>query len=74
MKMAQLDDIDILNKPDSVRELVLYSIIKLGYNCMHCYTPLSGHYGLFSCTSLCSICAIKKLKAEDNIVKYVEGV
>jgi hypothetical protein len=54
------------------RSIVLYCFYHLGYNCVRCYTPLTGPQGFFACTNLCNSCTLKTFKDAGSRI-YVSG-
>lgn len=54
------------------RSIVIYCLCRLGYNCVHCYKPLTGPHGFFACTNLCNSCALRTLKDTGSRI-YVSG-
>ena len=74
MDLAKLSTFFNKQTTNEYRELVIYSVKKLGYNCVNCYVPLDGRleHGLFAAASLCTSCAIEKFKMEN--APYVDGI
>ena len=74
MDLAKLSAFFNIQTNNEYRELVIYSVKKLGYNCVNCYVPLDGklEHGLFAAASLCTSCAIEKFKMENS--PYVDGI
>jgi hypothetical protein len=54
------------------RSIVLYCFYHLGYNCVRCYTPLTGPQGFFACTNLCNSCTLRTFKDAGSRI-YVSG-
>jgi hypothetical protein len=54
------------------RSIVLYCFYHLGYNCVRCYTPLTGPQGFFACTNLCNSCTLRTFKDTGSRI-YVCG-
>lgn len=54
------------------RNAVMYSIVKLGYNCIKCYRSLNGPNGFFACSNVCNRCAVQHFVRHN--CPYVDGI